>query len=369
MRQKPLLGILAICALLAVPLGIFINAQVRTNSGADLPIVVNGVANSPQSGATAGQAQTTQNTAYRLSGPYSHKNLSIFLVHGNQTEPQKPFLTLQEALAQKRVVVYETKNVNELAIENLSDMDVYVQSGDIVKGGDQDRMISVDFIVPPKSGRMPIAAFCVESGRWSRRGNEASANFSSSENVVATKDLKLAAKRANSQQAVWDNVTVAQDKLSNNLGVPVNAGSSRSSLQLSMENEKVKESTNSYIKALSDIVKDKPDVIGYVFAINGQVNSADIYSANSLFTKLWPKLLTASAVEAVADLQKEATNEPITADTVSGFLASAEKGDATQKEVTNRVNLVTREDEKSIFFETRDRRQKDAWIHRNYIKK
>jgi len=349
MRQKSLLVIAAICSVVAVSLGAFIKAQVQATPGP--------------------QDQRAQNSPYRLSGPYSHKNLSIFLVHGNQSEPAKPFLTLQEALAQKKVVVYETKSVNELAIENLSDMDVYVQSGDIVKGGDQDRMISVDFIVPPKSGRMPIAAFCVESGRWTRRGSEASANFSSSENVVAAKDLKLAAKRANSQEAVWANVTVAQDKLSNNVGGSVNAGASRSSLQLSMENNKVKESTTAYTKALADIVKNRPDVIGYVFAINGQVNSADIYSSNSLFTKLWPKLLNASAIEAVAELQKDSTNEPITAEVVSGFLADAEKADASQKEVTKRVDLVTREDEKSIFFETRDRHQKDAWIHRNYIKK
>ncbi len=360
MRQKSLLVIAAICSLVAISLGAFINAQNRGGS----------TANASDTGAAPNnQQEVKQTTPYRLSGPYSHQNLSIFLVHGTQSEPPRPFLTLQEALAQKKVVVYETKSVNELSIENLSDMDVYVQSGDIVKGGDQDRMISVDFIVPPKSGRMPIAAFCVESGRWSRRGNEASANFGSSENVVATKDLKLAAKRAKSQEAVWDNVAAAQDKLSSNVGGSVNDGVSRSSLQLSMENAKVKESTDAYTKALAGIVKDKPDVIGYVFAINGQVNSADIYSSNSLFTKLWPKLLTASAIEAVAELQKNSTGEPVTAESVSGFLAGAEKGDASQKEVTNRVNLVTREDDQSIFFETRDRHQKDAWIHRNYIKK
>ena len=113
-----------------------------------------------------GQGQnSTPDSNYRLSGPYTHKNLTVFLIHGkNQTT--KPFLTLQEALAQKKVKVYETKDVNELAIRNLSNEDIYVQAGDIVRGGEQDRMISVDFIVPPKSGRMPIAAFCVESGRW-----------------------------------------------------------------------------------------------------------------------------------------------------------------------------------------------------------
>ena len=74
---------------------------------------------------------------YRLSGPFTHKNLSIFLVHGKNTFTGKSFITLQEALVQKKVVVYETQSVNELAIENVSNDDVYVQAGDIVKGGQQ----------------------------------------------------------------------------------------------------------------------------------------------------------------------------------------------------------------------------------------
>src|SRR6185295_12177375 len=137
----------------------------------------------------AAQKTPTTSGEYSLSGPYIHKNLSIFLVHG-ANRINENILTLQEALEQKKVIVYETQDVNELAIRNVSNQDVYVQAGDIVKGGQQDRMISVDLIVPPKSGKMPIAAFCVEHGRWSARGSEQSASFSSSADAVATKDIK-----------------------------------------------------------------------------------------------------------------------------------------------------------------------------------
>ncbi|MDQ2937724.1 MAG: hypothetical protein M3R67_09465, partial [Acidobacteriota bacterium] len=188
-----------------------------------------------------GNQEQIQAGEYRLSGPYTHKNLTIFLVHGKNLLSGKTFLTLQEALEQKKVVVYETKDVNELSIENLSNEDVFVQSGDIVKGGQQDRMLAVDLIVPPRSGKMPIAAFCVEHGRWSGRGSERAAVFSSSADVVATKEIKLAAKRENSQSGVWENVTVAQDKLSQNVGTAVNSTVSPSSLQLAVENRKVQE--------------------------------------------------------------------------------------------------------------------------------
>jgi len=305
---------------------------------------------------------------YRLSGPYTHKNLTVFLVHGKD-RTTKTFLTLEEALAQKKVRVYETKDVNELAIRNLSNRDIYVQSGDIVRGGEQDRMISTDFIVPPKSGRMPIAAFCVESGRWNKRGGEPAATFESSSNSIATKELKLAAKRDNSQQAVWENVTIAQNKLSENVGGTVNAIVSSSSLELSLADVKVRDSTAAYINSLSGLVRNKPDVIGYVFAINGEINSADVYASHALFAKLWPKLLKASSVEALAELRSDLAPKPVADDHVRGFLAESEQANAATKEVTTRVRLVTREDDKNIFFETQDRAQKDAWVHRNYIRK
>lgn len=206
MKQTFLVTISAVFLAVAVPLVMLIYAQGGNKSsggeagrnGEDGP----------------GQGREIQAGDYRVSGPYIHKNLAIFLIHGKNQIEGKNFLTLQEALERKRVVVYETKSVNELAIENVSNEDVYVQSGDIVKGGQQDRVLAVDLIVPPKSGKMPIAAFCVEQGRWSKRGSEQVAVFSSATEVVVTKDLKLAAKRSKSQGAVWENVTATQDKLS-----------------------------------------------------------------------------------------------------------------------------------------------------------
>jgi len=336
--------------------------------GTILLTVVGGVLIAAQTKSSQVQRQPkTDAGEYRLSGPYTHKNLSIFLIHSRTVTRTKTFLTLQEALEQKKVVVYETKSVNELAIQNLSSEDVYVQAGDIVKGGQQDRMIGVDLIVPPKSGKMPISAFCVEHGRWSGCGTERVAVFNSSSDAVATREIKLAAKSANSQGAVWENVRLAQDKLSQKVGARVNSPVSESSLQLALENTKLRETAESYVKALSNIASDS-DVTGYVFAINGKVNSADVYSSNALFKKLWPKLLKANAVEAIAESQQHKF-EPASKDAVKTFLRDAEQARGSEKDVTKRVKLVTREDDKNVLFETRDESEKGTWVHRNYIKK
>lgn len=343
----------ALLCLIVLPVALFLRASAQTS--------------------TTSLPEPTPATEYRLSGPYTHKNLTVFLVHGKDST-NKTFLTLQEALAQKKVRVYETKDVNELAIRNFSNQDVYVQSGDIVRGGEQDRMISVDFIVPPRSGRMPIAAFCVESDRWNRRGGEAAGTFDSSVNSAPMVALKLAVKSkdvspADAQSAVWKNVSEVQEKLTENTLVEVRSVESRSSLELSLENSAVRATTASYTRALTRILRNKHDVIGYVFAINGKVNSADIYASRALFAKLWPKLIKASAVEALAELQADLELKPVSDEMVRTFLGESEQPTAAMKHITARVKLVSREDDKTAFFETQDRSEKDNWIHRSYIRK
>jgi hypothetical protein len=102
---------------------------------------------------------------YRLSGPHTHANLTVFLVHGQDQHSEASYLTLSEALDQEKVVVHETGNVNELAVENLSpDQELYIQSGDIVKGGRQDRALHYDLVLAPKSGKVPWRPFALSRG-------------------------------------------------------------------------------------------------------------------------------------------------------------------------------------------------------------
>jgi hypothetical protein len=313
---------------------------------------------------------------YRLCGPYVHKNLAIFLICGEDRIKGKQFLPLREAIEQKKVIVHETGNVNELAIENISEEEIYIQSGDIVKGGRQDRVLAYDFILPAKSGKMPISAFCVEQGRWNRRGKEASAHFASACDLAATKDLKIAAKhlstvagRGEAQGYVWKEVAKAQEKLGKSVGESVQAEESESSLQLTLEADKVRGSVKEYMEKLSRIIEGKPDVIGFAFAVNGELNSADIYASGVLFRKLWPRLLKASAVEALSEFQKDRKIETPDTRAVRAFMLAADEGKASEKDITKRTRMVTHETEENLLFETRDGAKKGVWIHRNYIKK
>ena len=204
------------------------------------------------------QADSVGPDGYRLSEPVSHGNLAIYFIHGASRGGPVP-LTLEEALQHKTIVVRETGQVNELSIENTGDRDIFIQAGDIVKGGQQDRVLSVSRILPSHSGAIPISSFCVEAGRWSARGGEDSRTFADSSTALPSRAARLriaeslAANKgavASGQQEIWRNVAEIQTKLSSNLGVPVAAPRSSTSLQLSLENEQLASEQRAYIAAL-----------------------------------------------------------------------------------------------------------------------
>ncbi len=317
------------------------------------------------------ETKELQLSNYRLTGPYRHENLTIFLIHGPiQKDNGRLFTPLQQAMDRKLVIVHETSDVNELAIENVSTSEeVFVQAGDIVKGGRQDRVLAVDLIVPAQSGRMPISAFCVEQSRWSARGAESPVQFSMSEGMIATKRLKLAARQEVSQARVWNEVQEAQQKLSTAVARDVRSDVSRTSLHLAQANDTVQAAAAAYTDKLSAIVDNSIDVIGFAFAINDRLNSADVYSSTELFKRFWPRLLKTAAIEAVAERTSNEKFEAVTIADVGEFLVASEKGSETFNDVTKRTRMLKRDAEKSVFFETRDMAHDAAWIHRSYLTK
>ncbi len=320
----------------------------------------------------------------RLGAPITYQNLTIFPVRGDASNKTVVPLTLQEAMDQKAIRVRETGNVNSLEVENLGDKDIFIQAGDIVKGGRQDRVLSVDMVLNVKSGRVPIDAFCVEHGRWSGRGSEKADSFGSSNTALPSRTMKLATKPkvgeppniAKPQQQVWDGVQDVQRKLAGNVGGPVTAAPSPTSLQLTMENDKLKSSIGAYEKAFADMSNKTPDAVGYVMVINGKINSADIYNSPALFQRMWPKLLNAAAIEAIAE-KNDASFAPVSGENVNGFLDQFAKAPSKLQMISPRMTLSAQENEKAIVSDilVSDRPNPNGvlsdgvLLHRNYLAK
>jgi hypothetical protein len=308
---------------------------------------------------------------YRVSEPVAHENLTIFFLFGEDQIKGKKILTLDEALKDKKVIVHETKNVNELAIENVSKEEVFVQAGDIVKGGQQDRTIAIDAIIQPKSGRVPLNSFCVEQGRWSQRGGEDVRSFSFNDYTIVGNSLKIAARGAKSQGGVWREVTMAQDKLQKVLKAEVKDARSASSLQLTLEHKKVQEALDGYVKKFEKSLPSEKtgNVIGFAVAINGKVMSADVYANRDLFQRLWPKLLRSTVIEALAEKNDKIKPTSVKADAVSIFLANAVSGKRSERTVLRDLEEVQLESAENVFFETKKAGKDGVILRRSYIAK
>jgi hypothetical protein len=355
-----------------------------------------------------GPAGAAPDTNVRISEPIRHENLAIYLVRG-QSAPGAVPATLEEALLRKTIVVHETGNVSELQIENTGDESVFIQFGDIVKGGRQDRVLTSSILLPPNSGKVALGAYCVEQGRWAKRGIEDVTRFSASTAQIFSREAKVAIARApiaseerraapvdlarpglrpsdraevdqrilnqahrqsvgrgppSSQGEVWRSVSSVQNLLGEKLAAPVASEKSRTSLQLTLENERLKEAQQGFITALEPKGLEGDDVIGVVLAVNGKIASADIYPSNGLFRKMWPKLIRAAATDAFAHRIDTAPAAPSVA-LAETFLADAQKGEVRDRALADIAQHQTRLSPNVVAVEART--AKGAWIHRNFL--
>lgn len=337
----------------------------------------------------------------RITDPTVHDNLAIYFIRGTSVPGPVP-LTLKEAVEQGQVIVSETGQVNELMIENTSGSEVFIQAGDLVKGGKQDRVLMVSLMLPAKSGKLPIASFCVEHGRWTGRGTEDTSRFHTASEAMPSRSALLAMaappsdkpaagtaaepsaragrtttlainpaqnETASRQRKVWDDVAKTQEKLAGNLGAAVAAPQSTTSLQLSLENERLKKARGDYMSALKAAGETDGEIVGYVVAINGQMASANVYPSNGLFRKMWEKQLTATVTEAIGEKSKDAKRDaqaPSVA-VATAFLDDMEKGKAMERPTLAGMRQETREAETGLYNETK--RADGRWVYRNYLAK
>lgn len=318
---------------------------------------------------------TLGNAVFNIAEPISYKNLQIFPIRGTFNITERTYIALEEAMEKKYVDVVETEQVNELKLNNTSDQYIFLHSGDIVKGGKQDRTIQYDVIIPPKEKNIPIASFCVERGRWNQRvdahGNaERTEGFSASKYNVSSRKMKVAAKKESDQGKMWMEVSKQQEKIVSNVKGNYDttfflSNNSPSSMLLTLEDSTITELRKRYKENLSSLL-NMPDIVGLAYAINGEVYGIDLFNSG-VFLSLREKMIDGFIVEAVAD-QDSSNFEPASVGDVLNLL---KKPDGKPTEVNvHKVNAIT-----YFEMETFDRDNRfltsdldlEKWVHLNVI--
>ncbi len=302
----------------------------------------------------------------------SHKNLQIFLISANTSGDDVDYVPLKRAMENDLVKITETSNVNQLEVSNTSGKTVFIHAGDIVKGGKQDRTLTYDIIVDANKKDLKLSSFCVESERWSQRGGEEAAYFSSNTKMLSSRDLKVSSKKNGRQSDIWSEVAETQEKLNDNISeyydqnIDVKANESSSSLELALDNKELKKIKEEYRSSFEKL--DLEGVIGFAYAINGELYNIDVYNNKALFKELFDKLLTAAIVEAVTELDPQAKNYPeLTVVKLLEQLKLEKDALETSKDLNKRTRWMTKEDRDLMVFTSVDLKNGEEWLHHNII--
>lgn len=284
-------------------------------------------------------AAAAEPDAPRVTGPYTHENLTVFLVHAAKQDG-RDFITLDEGLKAGLVTVSEKEQaqVRELQIENRGDRPLFLQEGDRLKGGKQDRTIYSSLVVPPHSGKVGVPTFCIEPGRWQPQGGQGAAFGVTLNAALAPKEVRQAAKFSKDQQEVWD--AVGEQK--RQAGADMLAPSATTSLNELFDAPKVRELSDAFAKALADVPRKHADAVGVAVAVNGKIEEVDVYPNHALLAKLYPRLLQSYALQATLAKGRAKDGKPVTPAAVAEFLAEAKKKPERDEAVNadNRLRLA-----------------------------
>ena len=137
----------------------------------------------------------------------------------------------------------------------------------------------------------------------------------------------------------------------------------RTSLPLALESTALVGAAKHYVDALAAGAKKNDRIVGAVFAINGKIEGAEMFQSHTLFREMWPQLLRARAVEALAAKGEAQVTLP-SLPTVKAFMAKAL--DATIVHDTATTAYVRNSDD-AVVTETQTR--DGNWIHHSFVAK
>lgn len=350
------------------------------------------------------QSFPTHTASVSLEAPISFDRLTVWIIDGANFSPHH-YLILEAALATGRAVIFN-ENSQTLRIINRSDSDLFLEAGDLIKGGQQDRMIADDRILAAHDSTNDLDVFCVEQGRSSARGTEPLATFSASDWMAPFAHTRLVSRSALTEQlltpnvggltapdssqiellqslqnvqesfvgndpvqeSIWNDVTDIQKQLTHSLQDSVTKNTSPTSLELILENTSLTDRERLFVKHFGDVARRNAHAVGFVYAIDGWIAGAEQYATHDLFASMWPKLLRSIAAAAIAKEPFQSTSKLPSTEDVQNFLL--DQGLQSARETVNSRTMVeASKTQTSTRFVTQDTEFPDVPLHVEWIAK
>jgi hypothetical protein len=262
-------------------------------------------------------ADTALSESSKMLDPIQVDSLTLTPIISTDAKPDKSsMIVLDEAMPKKLVRIHEIdagKQVNSLTLTNNSNDPLFLLAGEVIIGGEQDRIIGRNTIIPAKTTQ-EVPVFCVEAGRWEGKTKE----FTSAK-ALAHGRLRGQASYA-AQTEVWAEVHTKNEKRKTTSDTDtyrtVAAQASDGTLG-GMEKR-----VDAALAKLPD--EDKSKLVGFAVSLNGKVATVDVFGSPALFAKLQNKLVKSYLNEAI-DIAAEKNVKPPTAADVKTFISDTAK--------------------------------------------
>lgn len=252
----------------------------------------------------------------RVGEARSHGALRVFWLHAETTAPPLLVATLEEARSRGDLVITERQQaaVPTLIVENRGKAHALLLAGDILLGGKQNRVVTEDILLPPRSGPREIAVYCVEEGRWTGRAQ----HFENGGSFAAPGLRARVMERAD-QGRVWTEVKKYAAKAA--------APSQTGNYQAIYDKPEVKRHQQEVEGAFD--VRGVAGARGAAAFVGDHLTGLDLFEDADLFARQWPKLLRAHAVEVYGHAAEIATDEARLRQWLGSLLRRAGKTEGT----------------------------------------
>ena len=222
--------------------------------------------------------------------------------HGTVPPPVE-LICLEQARASGEVVISETGTSERVRLVNYANRDLFLQAGEVLRGGDNDRAVPGDLIVPapkhePESQLVPT--FCVEPERSVPMGGRTPDLFTVFDQMCPGQRLKKELWLG-TQEDVWREITAMRDSVFDIVSHGGAWDTPSYSLWTLIELLETQSWLTPYLHSLLPLAETHQEATGAVFLVRGKFRSAELYATATLFRALWPKLLWSVAVEALIE--------------------------------------------------------------------
>jgi ARG/rhodanese/phosphatase superfamily protein len=254
----------------------------------------------------------------RVGQSASHGPLFILWLAAKESGPPLDVITLDEARKSGALLITERAqaSVRELVVENRGKLPVLLLAGEILVGGRQNRVLREDLLLPPLSGARSIGVYCVEQGRW----NDGRKEFES-KGSFAQPGLRSRLMEQAGQNQVWEAVARTAREAAPATPSPTQ------SYQAIYEDGKVQAHIGEVERTAS--LRPPAAAHGAAVFVGPSMAGLDLFHSPGLFTREWPKLLRAHALEAYGKVPSPDVSEVERRARVQDLLTQASRAEGS----------------------------------------